>query len=321
MANRSDYVKQIAAILGKDKAVALQAIEARVASRIEGLGGRCVSVTVGNAEHRFSEHPIDWTPRFLAFIRGKSSYQGSAITTPVVAVAVDAVVEELQKYCEQRTPEITETAVRYIVEDATIREALVTSITTNTIAKAATMGVTTIAGNRIRALIVPSIASTVGSLSGTVAGKMVLKQVALHSKVIVGHLLASKAFMAMLHGALTHALMAGVVAVTVHLAATVFGGKIAALAAGFVPVLGHAIALGIVVWIGHELLTFPRKLGHEVAKGIRGTLDGQFEKTTHDIADKIVATLEAELGKLAMAVVMDAGFLDSVLDSSETFQT
>ena len=303
---REKCISDIISTLGEDKEQVLDRIQSAVAKNIAELKERTISVTVAGTEYGFKKNFLKWIPRFSAFLSRKETYEYYTISTPVVTATTDAILSELKDYYGSKGDKIADSAGEYVLANDKLRKSLANAISDTATAKLGTQAIAHTISDRIQDFVAPLVTGTVVNILSTTTGKLVLKQVLIHSKAIVAHVVASKSFTIMMKVAMKKFIVAAVIGITTKIAATTFGAKIAAaIGSVVVPVIGPIVIGGIIAWLIHELVTFPRKLGYKVSEEVRRILSDKFDETNSNVASSIIEAIEKEIGTLGANIALE----------------
>jgi len=292
-------------IFDTDKAAFLNDIERSIRLYVIGTGKQCIAIvekipksTGGYALYKHELHLDSDLPEFaevlIKFIRRKR-HDGhdldSALTEPILKIIEDKYVALYNSHGEEISSEFLEmlkndnfllnSFVERLADKVSGKiskkaRAKIVHLLVDQIHDAATSNTSHIVGQHIS-----HFASTaVGSQIASVAAHVLLKAIAMNMGHIIAKFLASAAFkkvvMLMLHKFIVGVITAAVL----HFLAANIGSAIGAGA--FMWIIIPIVAAILI----KQIADFPKKLGNEVSKSVRGHLASNFGQTNKDILEK-----------------------------------
>ena len=294
-------------IFEADKAVFLDHIEKSIKLYITSTGKQCIAIVEKipkpgqyppYALHKHELHMGPTLPKFaevlIKFIRRKrhgGHDLDSALTEPILKIIEEKYVELYNFHGEEISSEFLDMLKNDSILLNSFVERLVDKFS-GKISKEARAGVvrllveqihgsaTSNPGHIVGNHISHFTSTAVGTQIASVAAQVLLKAIAMNMGHIIATFLASAAFKKVVM-VLLHKLVVGVISAAVlHFLAANIGSAIGAGAFMWVII---PIVIGIVI---EQIADFPKKLGNEVSKSVKGHLASNFGQTNKSILEK-----------------------------------
>lgn len=319
-------VESLTSMLGENKEKLLADIDRRIRISVERLGAECFSVIEKTPGGNLKYDPpgLNWGKRLVAFCRRKT-VDGHELDSPATDVIVKEVSAAFLTYYEGESERISHVVTRDLARNERFIDAIVDTIAESNVFRSSGSVTKFVIKQQVRTVIVAALQSAqVQAVAGQVTsiavgvvskvatssvGAILLKQLLLHSQVIIAKILASAAFKTMLVAAIKKFAAAAILATLAHALWGLLGAKVAAaVGSAFVPV----IAVGILGWVVYEIAHMPKKLADKLAVEVTNKLRGELTAINRHIAYNIYEEIGSSIGGFAAGLVTNDDFVQAV---------
>lgn len=330
----SETIKELVDALGEGKEGLIRDIRMSVKHDVSSLqASRCFSV-VDNRKN-YTPPSIDWGKRFVAFCR-KKRFHGRKLDSPVTEVVTDSVSKCFLKFYNKKSDDISSIIANDLVNNELFIDSIAEVIHDAKIIKGSKLASASLLKKHIKDIIISALNSAqsqavaykvtavtsaaVSAAASSTIGPLIMKQLALHSKVVVAKILTSAAFKTMVTAAVKKFALAAIIAFVTHALWGLIGAKVAAaLGSAVIPV----ISAGILGWVVYEMANMPKKLGVQLSLEVSAKISDDFKKINKVVAKNIYNEIGKNFGDFAASLIDSDEFvvaINDVFDSHENVE-
>ncbi|MDQ3799498.1 MAG: hypothetical protein M3384_08615 [Acidobacteriota bacterium] len=320
-----EKVQELVNLLGEKKYEFLNDVEKSIENYVSNQGSNCLTI-VGRYpsgvvyKRWYLSASLEYIRCLVAFCR-QQKFQGKELDSGLTDPISNIVSKRFESFYEQNAESISQTFLKYLVNEKVMLRSIVSVVVESAAAKFAkdrTIGlmaqpitagmkskVTDLIISQMHHVVHSTTAQTVMTTTKQIVGAaltipvaktvalILVKLLASHMAIIIAKILSSAAIKTLIATVVKKFILAAILAAIAKAVAAKFGiGVVGATAIVLLPV--------VAAFIAYEIYTFPSHLGAKVASKVSSELSNQFDTINTNIAQEIFSKLpELTLTELA----------------------